>query len=138
MRCDQVDDLLSLVAELQEELERLRSVRGAEKEIDWWSHALPSLRQKQGQPPAKNQDQGDPVSFPCQDEGSSLKERSEWRQVHTQGGRQTSSLPTLPSQVPLYNRYEALDVEGQSMDDVDDGPSTPEVLPKSEDPPPVS
>ena len=42
--------------------------------------------------------------------------------------------PTSPSQVPLYHRYEALDVEGQSMDDVDDGPSTPEVLPRSERP----
>ncbi|KAK4819205.1 hypothetical protein QYF61_026821 [Mycteria americana] len=40
--------------------------------------------------------------------------------------------------VPLYNRYEALDVECQSTDDVDDGPSTPEVLPISERPnPPI-
>ncbi|KAK4831110.1 LOW QUALITY PROTEIN: hypothetical protein QYF61_015413 [Mycteria americana] len=31
--------------------------------------------------------------------------------------------------VPLCNRYEALDVEGQPMDDVDGGPSTPVVLP---------
>ena len=34
MRCDQVDDLLSLVAELWEEADRLRSIREAEKEID--------------------------------------------------------------------------------------------------------
>ena len=44
------------------------------------------------------------------------------------------SLATSSTQVTLYNRYEALDVEGQSMDDVDDGPSTPEVLPRSERP----
>ena len=31
----------------------------------------------------------------------------------------------------MYSRYEALGVEGQSMDD---GPSTPEVLPRSERP----
>ncbi|GAB0209336.1 hypothetical protein GRJ2_003399300 [Grus japonensis] len=136
VRCDQVDDLLSLVAELREEVERLRSIREAEKEIDWCSQALPSLRQKQGQTPDKTQDQGDPVSFPCQDEGSSLKERSEWRQIHARGSRQTSSLPTSPSQVPLYNRYEALAVEGQLMDDVDDGPSTPEMSPRSERPTP--
>jgi len=55
-------------------------------------------------------------------------------EVHLQGGRQTTSLPTSPSQVPLYNRYEALDVEGQSMDEVDDGLSTLEVLPRSEVP----
>lgn len=30
----------------------------------------------------KNQDQGDPVSSPHQAEGSSLKKRSEWREVH--------------------------------------------------------
>ncbi|KAK4830595.1 hypothetical protein QYF61_012021 [Mycteria americana] len=67
-------------------------------------------------------------------EGSSLKERSEWRQVYAQGNRRPLSLPTSPSQLPLYNRYEALDVEGQSKDDVDDSPSTPEVLPRSERP----
>jgi len=44
VRCDWVDDLLSLVAELREEVERLRSIRESEKEIDWWNHALPSLR----------------------------------------------------------------------------------------------
>ncbi|GAB0183166.1 cAMP-dependent protein kinase inhibitor alpha [Grus japonensis] len=36
-------------------------------------------------------------------------------------------------QVPLYNRYEALDVEGQSMDDVDDCPSTLEQSPSDID-----
>ncbi|KAK4825626.1 hypothetical protein QYF61_001306 [Mycteria americana] len=35
-------------------------------------------------------------------------------------------------QVPLHNRYEALEVEGQSMEDGDDGPSIPEVSPRSE------
>jgi len=42
--CDQVNDLLSLVAELKEEVERLRSIRECEREIDWWSRSLPSLR----------------------------------------------------------------------------------------------
>jgi len=42
VRCDRVDDLLTLVAELKEEGERLRSIRECEWEIDWWSHALPS------------------------------------------------------------------------------------------------
>ncbi|KAK4821699.1 hypothetical protein QYF61_027463 [Mycteria americana] len=74
--------------ELREEVERLRSIREAEKEIDWWCHALPPLRQEQEQqqPP-----------------------------------------------VPLYNRYEALEVEGQSMEDGDDSPSTPDVSPRSEE-----
>ena len=95
--------------------------------------ALPAT--EMGTATRKTQDQGDPVFSPRQAEGSSLKERSEWRQAHAQGGR-TPSLPTSPSRVPLYDRYEALDVEGQSMDDVDDGPSPPEVLPRSERPSP--
>lgn len=36
-RCDQVDILLCMVAELWEELEGLRSMRESEEEIDWWS-----------------------------------------------------------------------------------------------------
>lgn len=34
LRCEQVNDLLSLVAELREEVERLKSIR--ESERDWW------------------------------------------------------------------------------------------------------
>jgi len=34
--------------------------------------------------------------------------------------------------VPLYNRYEDLDVECQTRDDVHDGPCTPEMLLRSE------
>jgi len=45
---DQVKDLLSLVAELKEEVEKFRSIRECEREIiDWWSHTLPSLRPRQ-------------------------------------------------------------------------------------------
>ncbi|KAJ7424306.1 hypothetical protein BTVI_07039 [Pitangus sulphuratus] len=38
VRCEQVNDLLCLVAELKEEVERLRNIR--EREIDWWSPTL--------------------------------------------------------------------------------------------------
>ena len=40
VRCKQVDELLSLVVELREEVERLRTIRECEREIDWWSDAL--------------------------------------------------------------------------------------------------
>lgn len=33
-RCEQVDDLLSLVAELKEEVEKLRSIKEFEQEVD--------------------------------------------------------------------------------------------------------
>ncbi|KAK4806851.1 hypothetical protein QYF61_012572 [Mycteria americana] len=36
-------------------------------------------------------------------------------------------------EVPLYNRYEALELEGQSMEDGDDSPSTPEVSRRPEE-----
>jgi len=35
VRCEQVEDLLGLVVELKEEVERLRSVRARERGIDW-------------------------------------------------------------------------------------------------------
>jgi len=47
VRCDQVNDLLSLVAELKEEGEMLRSNRECDREVDWWSRTLPSLRPRQ-------------------------------------------------------------------------------------------
>ena len=40
IRCNQVDYLLCLVAELREEADRLWSIREAEQEISWWSRAL--------------------------------------------------------------------------------------------------
>ena len=50
IRCDQVDYLLCLVAELREEVDRLRSIREAEQEIDWWSCALTTQECTQEQP----------------------------------------------------------------------------------------
>ena len=44
VRCDQLNDLLSLVVGLKEEVERLRSIRECEKEIDWWCQSLSALR----------------------------------------------------------------------------------------------
>ena len=39
--------------------------RERERERGWWNHALPSLGQKQGEPPGKTQEEGDPVSSPA-------------------------------------------------------------------------
>jgi len=50
VQCDQVNDLLSLVAELKEKLRRLMSIRECEREIYWWSCTLPSLRPREGLP----------------------------------------------------------------------------------------
>ena len=90
---------------------------------------------EQAQPPEKGRDQRDPVSS-HQNVGRVLKGSSKWKQVHNQGSIWTLSLPTTPPQVPLYNRYEGLAVEYQSVDDVGVDPSTPEELRRPERPTP--
>lgn len=59
-----MDDLLNLVAELQDELQWLKSTGEQEGEIDYWNQALTYLRQEQ--PLEIIQDQGDPLSIPQQ------------------------------------------------------------------------
>ena len=36
VRCDQLNDLLGLMVDLKEEVERLKSIWECEREIDWW------------------------------------------------------------------------------------------------------
>lgn len=38
--CEEGNDLLSLVAELEEKMERMRSVKECEQGLDWWSNSL--------------------------------------------------------------------------------------------------
>lgn len=38
MCCEEVNDLLCLVAELKEEMESLGSIKENEREIEWWSY----------------------------------------------------------------------------------------------------
>ena len=40
VRCEQVDELLSLMVELRQDMERLRAIRECEQETDWWSDSL--------------------------------------------------------------------------------------------------
>ncbi|KAJ7406635.1 hypothetical protein BTVI_64993 [Pitangus sulphuratus] len=47
IRCKQVNDLLYLVAELKEEVEKLRTIREREREIDCWSHTLSTPKEVQ-------------------------------------------------------------------------------------------
>ena len=45
VRCEQVDELLSLVVELKEEVERLKTIRECERETDWWSDLMVCWRE---------------------------------------------------------------------------------------------
>ena len=47
VRCDQLNDLLSLVVDLKEEVERLRSIKECEREIDCWYQTLSAPRSRQ-------------------------------------------------------------------------------------------
>ncbi|RMC06501.1 hypothetical protein DUI87_15937 [Hirundo rustica rustica] len=106
--CEQVNDLLSLVAELREEVERLRSIRDSEREIDWWSSALTSLREA-------HQESEDPYASHSQAIEGHLVDEGEWERVPARGGNNNNpSCPPSPGQVPLQNRYEALDLESQT------------------------
>lgn len=40
-----MDELLSLVVELKEEVKRLRTIRECEWEIDWWTDSLACQRE---------------------------------------------------------------------------------------------
>ena len=91
------------------------------------------LETEAGAPIRKSPGSRDPCILPCQAEGRSLNEKSEWREIHGRGSRRTPSLPTMsPTPVPLKNRSEVLVEEGQSNEDVDDGQSTPEMSPQLE------
>lgn len=50
---------------MQDEVEKLRSIREAEMEIDWQSQVLPSLQQEWEHLPDSTQDQELLVSWPC-------------------------------------------------------------------------
>jgi len=50
VRCDRVNYLLSLVVDLNDEVERLRSIKECERKIDWWCQILSAPRSWQ---PAK-------------------------------------------------------------------------------------
>ncbi|KFQ57597.1 hypothetical protein N334_03560, partial [Pelecanus crispus] len=134
LQCDQVDDLLSLVAELKEEVGRLRSIRECEREIDWWSRTLPSLGP--GQQVEALQGAEDPLPSCQQAEGGDLRDEGEWKQVPARGGRRIPSRPPSPSQLPLHNSYGALELEGQASGEGGEGEGPARGLPKANQSPP--
>ena len=111
-RCAQAEELLSQVVELREKVSRLRSIRESEREIDWWKHTLPSLRLTHE--PANTQETK--VLPSHQAVGENLAQAGEWMQVSAQGGKRALSLPTSPSRLPLYNRYQSLEHDSQNDD----------------------
>ena len=112
VQCEQVDDLLSLVGELKGEVERLRSIQDCGKGIDWWSRTLPSLQEGCGGDAP--QAVGDHLLSHSQVERGDLKDSKGWKQVPIWGNKWAAPQPVPPSQVPLHNRYEALEQIGRA------------------------
>ncbi|KGL89130.1 hypothetical protein N301_03229, partial [Charadrius vociferus] len=129
VQCDQVNDLLRQVVELREEVERLRSIRDCENEIDWWSH---TLRQKQQEEALSEVD--DPLPSCHQAEGGDLRDKGEWSQIPPWRGKRNPSQPPSPSQLPLHNRYGALEIEDNATEDGEDDPTSE--LPRASHSPP--
>lgn len=73
---EQVNDLC-VVAELKEEVERQKSIRKSEREIDWWSSTLRSLRE------AHLESEDSHASYQ-QAEGGDLVDEGEWKWVPPQ------------------------------------------------------
>jgi len=64
-------------------------------------------------------------------ERGSLKDSKGWKQVPLQGNKQIAPQPVPPSQVPLGNRYEALELDGLGAADVGESPSMQKRLHKA-------
>jgi len=109
VQCDQVNGLLSLVAELKEEVERLRNIRKCEKEMDCWSHTLPSLRTRQQEAAPRKAE--DPLPSCDKAERQDLRDRGEWKRVPARGSKRNPSRSPSPPQLPLSIRYRALECE---------------------------
>ena len=108
VRCEQVDELLSLVVELKEDVERLRTIREWEWKTDLWSDLLACQREGcKGDTPRKVVD-----SLPCHSR-TDLTDEEGWKKVPTWCHRNAPHLPTLLPQLPLSNRFEMLEIEGK-------------------------
>ena len=60
-----------------------------------------------------------------------LKDSKGWKHVSVRSNKWTAPQPVRPSQVPLPNRYEALELDGLGDVDVGESPSVQERLPKA-------
>jgi len=129
VRCDQINDLLSLVAELKEEVERLRSIRECEREINSWSRSLPSLGPRQQEAAPRKAE--NPLLSCHRAERGDLRDRVGWKRVPARGGKRIPSRPPSPAQLPLSNRYGALECVGPATEEVGVGEDPSSGLPRT-------
>lgn len=73
-----------------------------------------------------------PGSALCQEEGSFTREKEGWKKVTARSGKRN---PSLPSKIPLQNKYEALGMVNKAHNEAEEEP-VQAVLPMSERPAP--
>ena len=112
VRWEQVDDLLSLVVELKEEVKRLRSIWDCEREIDWWSHAQPSLQEAHRGDAL--QAVGDRLLSPSQVGEGELRDSEVWKQVPVWGSEGTASHP-VPLPIDLTGLVQLVLLENAGL-----------------------
>ncbi|KAJ7413966.1 hypothetical protein WISP_87324 [Willisornis vidua] len=117
IQCEQVNNLLCLVAELKEEVERLRSISESERQIDWWSHTLSTPKEAQ-------QEVVKPSPSCHQADRTDHMDGEEWKQVPGRRGKKTPSQTLSPAKVPLKTRYMALDSQSLMEDSQEEDLST--------------
>ena len=140
VRCDQLKDLLCLVVNLKEEVERLRTIKECEREIDWWCQSLSAPRSWHtaealrgachSLPPCKQVVEGNrqvdcvpaAVQGNLRAEQGNLREEEEWKRIPARRSGRPPSRPSSAPQVPLQNRFEALNLEGEVSEGVEGGP----------------
>ena len=152
VRCDQVNYLLSLMVDLKDEVERLRSVKECERETDCWYQTLSAPRSRQPGvalhgvshllPPCNQVTEGNqhadsvpaavnPLSSPpprINNEESG--DVGQWHKAPAHRCRRALPVSPQPPQLPLQNRYSAL--QGQLDNGGDDGSPQLVALPKSD------
>ena len=79
----------------------------------------PALHEAKAAP----QEEEDPLPSCHRAERGTLRDGGEWKRVPAQGGRRIPSWPPSPAQLPLSNRYGALECHGPAKEDGGEGPS---------------
>ncbi|XP_031408827.1 transcription factor SOX-5-like [Meleagris gallopavo] len=131
-----LDELVSLVVDLKEEVERLRTIKECEREIDWWCQSLSAPRSwhtteaphgaRHPLPLCKQVGEGnwkaDSAALSLLSSPSlsnSLRKEKQWKQIPAWRSGHPPSRPSLAPQVPQCNEFE---LEGKVNEGVEGGP----------------
>ena len=110
VRCEQVDELLSLVVEHKKQVQRLRTIRKCEWETDWQSDSLACRREGCQRDTSRRV----VVPLPCHSQ-TDLTDES-WKSPNLPS--RELCLPTPRPQLRLSNRFEMLEIEGEVSGEV--------------------